>query len=206
MFVPDLTIIIASYGYVAIFFLMFLEGMCLPLPSELTMGFAGFLAYQGKFTIVGAILTGWLGSFAGSCGIYLLAHKGGRRFLYRWGHLVHLGPERLDTFGAWFCHHGPYLIILWRQLPLMRPKISIVAGLMGLRYVIFAAYTAIGIAIWCTLAASLGYFLGRNWRVLLSFFSALGYYVLIAIMVAIIALAFFLIFPPAQATLTLITV
>jgi len=187
----NLTNIIASYGYIAILLFMFLEGMCIPIPSEFTMGFAGFLAYQGNLSLPEAILAGWLGSFAGSFSIYLLARKGGRKFLYSRGHLIHLGPERLDTIGVWFNRYGPPLIIPWRQLPIIRTKISIAAGLLDMRYIVFTIYTSLGIAIWCTLAASLGYYFGRNWELLVSFFSALGYYVVIAIVIAAFALVFF---------------
>ncbi len=150
---PDLnslTNIVGEYGYLAVFCTMFLEGMCIPIPSELIMGFAGFMVYQGKFSLGGAIAAGWLGSLSGSFTVYLVARKGGRKFLYRWGHLIHLGPERLDIIGDWFNRYGPPLIIPWRQLPVIRTKISIAAGLLDMRYIVFTAYTAIGIAVWCS--------------------------------------------------------
>jgi membrane protein DedA with SNARE-associated domain len=187
---PDLDVlakIVMDYGYLAVFCTMFLEGMCIPLPSELIMGFAGFMVYQGNFSLTGAIFAGWLGSMSGSFTVYLAARKGGRRFLYRWGHLVRLGPERLDIIGDWFNRYGPPLIIPWRQLPVIRTKISLAAGLMDMRYTIFTAYTAIGIAVWCSLAVSLGYYFGQSWQTLLAIFTEIGHYIIIAILVAIAA-------------------
>ena len=140
-----LTEFVAEYGYLAIFLMMFLEGMCIPIPSELTMGFAGFMVYQGKLSLPAAIFSGWLGSFSGSFMIYALARKGGgRKFLYRWGYLIRLTPYRLDKLGNWFNHYGPPLIIPWRQLPIIRTKISIAAGLFDMRYITFISFTAIG--------------------------------------------------------------
>lgn len=194
---PDfgiLTELVEDYGYLAIFVAMFLEGMCIPVPSELVMGFAGFMVFQGKFSLLGAILAGWLGSLSGSFTIYLLARKGGRKFLYRWGHMVQLTPSRLDMIGEWFTKYGPPLIIPWRQLPVIRTKISIAAGLMDTRYTIFTAYTALGIAIWCTLSVSLGYYFGQSWQKLLAIFTQLGHYVIIAIIILFASLVVFFLY------------
>ncbi|MDR3592165.1 MAG: DedA family protein [Negativicutes bacterium] len=192
---PDLnslTTIVGEYGYLAIFCTMFLEGMCIPVPSELIMGFAGFMVFKGKFSLTGAILAGWLGSMSGSFTIYLLARKGGRKYLYRWGHRIGLGPHRLDVIGDWFTRYGPLLIIPWRQLPVIRTKISIAAGLLDMRYVVFGSYTAIGIAVWCTLAVSLGYYFGQSWQTLLAIFSELGHIIIIAIFVVAAAVFLYL--------------
>jgi membrane protein DedA with SNARE-associated domain len=192
---PDLnslTNIVGEYGYLAVFCTMFLEGMCIPIPSELIMGFAGFMVYQGKFSLGGAILAGWLGSLSGSFTVYLAARKGGRIFLYRWGHLIHLSPERLDIIGEWFNRYGPPLIIPWRQLPVIRTKISIAAGLLDMRYIVFTTYTAIGIAVWCSLAVSLGYYFGQSWETLLAIFSEIGHLIIIAIFVAVAGVAAYL--------------
>jgi len=184
---PDfesLTGLIENYGYLAIFLAMFLEGMCIPVPSELVLGFAGFLVYQGKLSFAGAVFAGWLGSFAGSCIIYYAARKGGRAFLYRWGRLVQLTPARLDTIAAWFSRWGPPLIIPWRQIPVFRTKISIAAGLLDMRAWVFSFNTALGIAVWCSLAVGLGYHFGRSWHLLVDIFSRLGAFVVAAAVVA----------------------
>lgn len=173
----SLTVFVEDYGYLAVFVTMFFEGLCIPIPSELIMGFAGFMVFKGKFSLPGAIFAGWLGSFAGSCTVYYAARRGGRRFLYRYCHLVRLSPHHIDTFGEWFRRLGPPLIIPWRQLPVLRTKISIAAGLLDLRAWVFALYTAIGIAVWCTLAVSVGYCFGQNWHRLVDIFARLGTYI-----------------------------
>ena len=194
---PDLgslTDAVKTYGYLAVFLMMFLEGMCIPIPSELVLGFAGFMVYQGNFAFAGAILAGWLGSFAGSFTIYLLARKGGRKYLYQYGHLVRLSPKRLDLIASWFTRYGPVLIIPWRQLPVIRTKISIAAGLLNMRYSIFTLYTAFGVLIWCTLAVSLGYYFGQSWEELIDIFSEIGYFIIAAI-VALVFVGLYILYP-----------
>jgi membrane protein DedA with SNARE-associated domain len=179
-----LTLLVEDYGYLAIFIAMYFEGLCIPIPSEIVMGFAGFMVYQGKLSFPGAIFAGWLGSFAGSCTIYYAARKGGRQFLYRYCHLVRLSPAHLDTFCGWFRRFGPPLIIPWRQIPVLRTKISIAAGLLDLGAWVFVLNTAAGIAVWCALAVSLGYYFGQNWLLFVDIFSQLG-----AVVIAVIAVA-----------------
>lgn len=191
--IGSLTEIVKAYGYLAVFLTMFLEGMCIPIPSELILGFAGFMVYQGQFAFAGAILAGWLGSFAGSFTIYLLARKGGRRYLYQYGHLVRLSPDRLDLIANWFTRYGPVLIIPWRQLPVIRTKISIAAGLLDMRYSVFTLYTAFGVLIWCTLAVSLGYYFGQSWEDLIDIFSEIGYFIIAAI-IALLVIGVYIIY------------
>lgn len=186
-----LTLFVEKYGYLAVFLAMFLEGLCIPVPSELIMGFAGFMIFQGKFSFAGAVLAGWLGSFTGSFTIYLIARKGGRKFLYRYGHLVGLTGRRLDRIADHFNRYGPLIIIPWRQLPVIRTKISIAAGLLDMRYIVFGTYTALGIGIWCTLAAWLGHYFGRNWHLLVDIFARLGAVIVVLIGIgALFCLAF----------------
>jgi membrane protein DedA with SNARE-associated domain len=176
--ISTFTDLVLSYGYLAIFIAMFFEGLCIPIPSELIMGFSGFMAFENQLTLPGVIAAGWLGSLCGSTTIYYFSRKNGRDIMYRWGHLIHLGPERMVTISHWFDRYGPTIIIPWRQLPIIRTKISIAAGLLDMKHAIFLFYTALGIAVWCALAACLGFYLGQNWPLLLAFFIALGHYIL----------------------------
>ena len=79
------TQLIEGYGYIALFLAMFLESMCLPVFSELVLGFSGYLVYRGDFSIYLAILASALGSLCGSACIFLLSRTGGRTALLRWG-------------------------------------------------------------------------------------------------------------------------
>ena len=150
------TQLIEDYGYIALFLAMFLESMCLPVFSELVLGFSGYLVYRGDFSIYIAILVSALGSLCGATCIFLISRTGGRTALLRWGHLVKLTPDRVDKIGSWVSKYGPKLIIPWRQVPVIRTKISIVAGLFDLPFIAFFTYSAIGIFTWCTILAASG--------------------------------------------------
>ncbi|MDF2569687.1 MAG: yghB [Sporomusa sp.] len=169
---------IQQYGYLAVFLSMILEGMCIPVPSELVLGFAGFMVYQGIFSFPVAVAAGWLGSMLGSLTIYFIARQGGRKFLYKLCRLIRISPSYVDKMGECFIHYGPQIIIPWRQLPIVRTKISIAAGLLNMRLTTFCLLTAFGIAIWCTLAVSLGLFLGPHWHNLIYIFTEVDYIVI----------------------------
>lgn len=182
-FTTLLTDIIANHGYFAIYFAMILEGMCLPVPSELVLGFAGFLVYQNRFLFLHTVLAGWLGSLTGSMLVFGLARFGGRRLLYRWGHLIRLEPQLLDKISVWFERFGPVIIIPWRQAPFIRTRISVFAGLLDMRPLPFLLHTTLGIFIWCTMMVAVGEYLGYHWSSLLHLLTALGKYVSVLFMV-----------------------
>ncbi len=184
-----LTNIIEHYGYYAIFLAMVLEGACTPVPSELVMGFAGFLVYKGQFSLGPTILTGWAGSLTGAVLAYLLSRYAGRDLLYKWGPRVHITTGQLDYFASWFVNYGPALIIPWRQLPIVRCKSSIAAGLSNMRLLTFISNTAIGIFLWCSLAVYLGRLLGPSWHTLVEIFSQLGELILIGAGFTVLGLA-----------------
>jgi membrane protein DedA with SNARE-associated domain len=158
--------VIESYNYFAVFLAMLLEGASMPVPSELVLGFAGFLVYQGKLTFTGAVAAGWLGSLTGSLIIFTLARTSGRNLLYKWGYFIHLTPERIDNVGTWFTRYGPALLIPWRIMPVIRTRSSIAAGLLNMHPLIFAVYSAFGIAVWCIIGVTLGLYLGYHWQAL----------------------------------------
>ncbi len=167
--------LIEQYSYGAVGLAMLLEGMCLPVPSELVLGFAGFMVYKGIFSFPAAVFAGWLGSVLGSLCIYVVARQGGRPFLNRFCRVFGLSPAYIDKLGAVFVRYGPRIIIAWRQLPVVRTKISIAAGLLNMRFIPFLLHTAAGIAVWCTLAIGFGLLLGPQWQVLLAIGAELGY-------------------------------
>ena len=174
---PDfswLTVFIQDYGYSAIFIASILEGACLPVASELVLGFAGLLVYQGHLSFWGAVSAGWFGSLTGAFIIYSVARYRGRKFLYKWGYVIHLTPARIDSFTNWFNKNGSALIIPWKLLPVIRAKISIAAGLLKMNKATFIIYTAAGVAVWSFIGVSLGAYLGDKWPLVEKFIPSLG--------------------------------
>lgn len=176
-----LTVLIEHYGYGAVFLAMAMESMHLPVPSELVLGFAGFLTYLGKFTFIKAVGAGWLGSFTGSILLFILSRKHGRVFILKWGYKIKLSPKRVQELSNWFTKYGPTLIIPWRLMPFIRTKASIVAGVLNMNFLPFACCSALGIALWCASAVALGRYLGYKWPTLLTLVINLGQPIIISI-------------------------
>ncbi|MCX7970065.1 MAG: DedA family protein [Negativicutes bacterium] len=171
---------IGEYGYLAVFALMTLEGLCVPVFAELVLGFAGFLVFSNHLQLIPTIVSAAAGSLLGSNLIYWLMRRGGRRLLLRWSGYLRLSPRRIDSWSAWLDRYGAWIIIPWRQLPVVRTKISIVAGLLDMPYRHFLPPTAVGIAVWCSIGTLAGYHLGNNWRQFIDFFVTFGHYLMAA--------------------------
>ena len=93
---------IASWGYFAIAILMAAENACIPIPSELILGFAGYLIFSGQLTFAGALTAGMVGGMVGSIFAYLVGHYGGRSFVDRYGHYFFIKKSHVDVAQNWF--------------------------------------------------------------------------------------------------------
>ena len=116
-------------GYTGICFLMALESMVVPLPSELVMPFAGFLVHQGRFSFTGALIAATLGSLIGSLISYAMGYYGGEIFVKKIGRYLLLDEKDLEWSEKWFAKRGEATIFFARFVPVVRHLISIPAGL-----------------------------------------------------------------------------
>lgn len=155
--------IIEKLGYWGAGFLMALESMVAPVPSELVMPFVGFLAAEGKFTIWGSIIATSIGSIIGSLLSYYMGYLGGRPLVLGVGKYLLLNREHLEWTERWFAKHGSWTILASRFIPVVRHLISIPAGLGKMRLLPFCLYTLIGATIWNTFLLLCGYKLRQNW-------------------------------------------
>ena len=153
---------IGAWGYTGIFCLMFLESSFFPFPSEVVMIPAGYLAYKGEMSLVGALLAGTGGSLAGALFNYYLSVKLGRKLLLKYGHYVWFGEDKLEKLEAFFYKHGEISTFNGRLMPGIRQYISLPAGLARMNLVRFSIYTSLGAAIWMMVLIGLGYFIGSN--------------------------------------------
>jgi membrane protein DedA with SNARE-associated domain len=156
--------IIEKLGYWGAGFLMALESMVAPVPSELVMPFVGFLAAEGKFTIWGSIIATSIGSIIGSLLSYYMGYLGGRPLVLSVGKYLLLNREHLEWTERWFAKHGSWTILASRFIPVVRHLISIPAGLGKMRLLPFCLYTLIGATIWNTFLLLCGYKLRQNWK------------------------------------------
>lgn len=156
--------LITSAGYLGIFLAMFVEGILTPIPSELIIPFAGYLASTGQMDIGLVILVGSLGAVCGSTIAYLIGRWLGRPFFDRFGKYLGFGPDSMCRAEAWFAKWGNYGILIGHSLPGVRSIISFPAGISKMDIKRFALFTFIGAAIWNTVLAVAGYLLGDAFR------------------------------------------
>lgn len=153
---------INAWGYPGIVLLMAMESSVIPVPSELVMPPAGYLASQGKMNMTVAILCGTFGSLIGAYANYFVSHYLGRPLILKYGKYVLIPPDKFERVEQFFLKHGEISTFIGRLLPVVRHLISIPAGLSGMNHFKFSIYTLAGAGIWCTILAWIGYVIGEN--------------------------------------------
>jgi membrane protein DedA with SNARE-associated domain len=153
---------ILSLGYPGIMVLMAIESSVLPLPSELVMPPAGYLAAKGHMNGVLAVAAGTLGSVIGALVNYALALFVGEPLLRKYGKYVLVSARSLDRTEAFFRRHGEISTLIGRLLPVVRHLISIPAGVSRMNLGRFIFFTALGAGIWCAILTYLGWIIGRH--------------------------------------------
>jgi membrane protein DedA with SNARE-associated domain len=175
-------------GVVGVGLLMILENVLPPIPSELIMPFAGFVASRGDLNLAVVIVAGTVGSLVGAVFWYLLGRKLGLDALRRWsanhGRWLTLSPNDLDNSVEWFRRNGWKAILLGRLVPGVRTLISIPAGLTGMPIGTFVLLTALGTAFWTGLLAVAGYLLAQNYEAVATWINPVSE-IVIGILVAI---------------------
>lgn len=151
-----------GWGYPGIFILMALESTVLPIPSELVVIPAGYLAYQGKMSLGLIFLASTLGSLAGAFINYAFALWVGRPFLERYGRYFFVRPALLHKTDAFFARHGAISTFTGRLVPGIRHLISLPAGLTRMDPLTFSLYTLLGAGIWSAVLIAMGFFIGGN--------------------------------------------
>ncbi len=158
---------LTSVGYPGVFALMMIEGFGVPIPSEVTMPFSGFLATAAggnKFTVPTAILVGAVGEVTGSVIAYWLGYLGGRPVLERYGRVILVSTEELEKAERWFGRYGDWVVIVTRLLPAARGFVPLPAGVVRMPFWRFFAYIVVGSAVWCTVLTLIGHALGQHWN------------------------------------------
>lgn len=160
---------IGAMGYPGIFLLMAMESSVIPIPSELVMPPAGYLAQQGQMNAVAAIVCGTLGSLVGAYANYYAAHYLGRPLLLKYGKYVFITEEKFAKVEKFFLKHGEISTFVGRLLPVVRHLISLPAGLAGMNHLKFSLYTLLGAGIWVTVLTFIGYFIGSNQELIMRY-------------------------------------
>jgi len=180
------TMIIEKLGYLGVGILMTLESMVAPVPSEAVMPFAGFLWYDGKFSLLGIVIASTLGSIIGSLISYYIGAYGGRPLVKKFGRYLLLNEHHLDKTERFFQRHGDKTIFISRFIPIIRHLISIPAGIGQMRLGKFILYTTVGAGLWNSFLAWLGFQLRDKWEVIRKYTEILDVLIIIIIVMAII--------------------
>ncbi len=160
---------IGTLGYPGIFLLMAMESSLIPVPSELVMPPAGYLAQQGLMNPWIAILVGTVGSLAGAYVNYYGARYLGRPLILKYGKYFLIPEQKFHRIERFFLQHGEISTFIGRLLPVVRHLISIPAGLSGMNHLRFSTYTLLGAFIWCSVLTWIGYFIGRNQDLIMTY-------------------------------------
>lgn len=173
LLITTITSIVSSSGYVAIFLLMAAESALIPIPSEITMPFGGFLVSKGVLSFWGVVAAGSLGNLLGSYLAWLIGTHGEnftRRFIKHWGKWVLVSEHELEIAISWYRRFGQPITFFSRLLPVIRTYISLPAGVAKMPLVPFLTLTLLGSFLWSAFLTWLGVILGENWHSLSVYF------------------------------------
>lgn len=154
--------LLRSMGYPGLFMLIMLESTLIPIPSELVMPFAGYMAHTGEFSLPVILIINSAAALLGSGICYWIGLAGGKPLLVKYGKFLGVRQKDIERTETYFARHGKATILIARFLPVVRHIISVPAGIARMRLPAFFLQTFIGATIWGTVLILIGYELG-NW-------------------------------------------
>jgi membrane protein DedA with SNARE-associated domain len=192
--------VIDRLGYIGVALLVALENLFPPIPSEIVLPFAGFVARDGKATLPGMIIAATIGSILGAWALYGIAAWIGperlEHFLVRHGKWLRLTPADVAKAERWFDRRAVTAVLVGRCVPLIRSLVSIPAGFRRMNFGVFTLYTAIGSLIWNSALVGAGYVLRDNWHDVEPVLDVVQYVVIALIVAAIVWLLWSRVFSP----------
>jgi membrane protein DedA with SNARE-associated domain len=181
-----LTDLMASMGYIGLFFLIAGESALLPIPSEIILPFAGFLIFSGNMTFWLAVLVAILGQLFGSAVSYAIGYYGGRPLVLKYGKYFLLSHTHFEHVESWFKKHGMQAVFVGRLLPVIRTIISFPAGITKVNFKKFLLYSALGITPWTIFLVYIGFKLGEKWQSIIAAFDNFQLVVIAGIIVFLV--------------------
>lgn len=160
----SITVLLNHYGYIVLLAALMLELIAFPLPGEVLMTYCGFLINQQKLNWFTSIIVAATGAIIGITISYFIGGILGTTFFKRYGHYVHLGPDKLYKTSAWFNKYGNKLLVIAYFIPGVRHITGYFSGITKITYKKFAINAYIGAFLWTATFISLGKVLGSNWE------------------------------------------
>lgn len=179
--------VVEMLGPVGVGLLVLLENLFPPIPSEIILPLAGYLAGTGRLNVVAVILAATVGSVLGALALYWLGAAVGDARIRVWLRKLPLMQESdLDRAQSWFDRHGGTAVLIGRIIPVVRSLVSVPAGIQRMPLWRFVLYTTIGSGVWNTIFVVLGYVLGNQWTSVGQYSDILNYAVIGAIVLAVV--------------------
>ena len=180
--------IMNQFGYFGIFFLIFIENIFPPIPSEVVLLFGGFMTTYSKLNLVGMIIFSTLGSTVGAIVLYFIGKILNKDRLKRIvsgkiGKVLRLKASDIDKADHWFDTKGNKTVFFCRFIPVVRSLISIPAGMSEMAMGKFLLYTITGSLIWNTVLLFVGSKVGENWKRIEAIMSQYSHIILILLII-----------------------
>ncbi|MBM7618476.1 membrane protein DedA with SNARE-associated domain [Bacillus tianshenii] len=189
-----LTDIINEYGYMGILFLIALENIFPPVPSEVILTFGGFATTTSGLTIGGVVAASTVGSVLGAIVLYVIGLQLDverlEKIVDRYGHVLRITRKDIHRADAWFDKYGPWTVFLCRFVPLIRSLISIPAGMSNMNFGLFLLFTTLGTLIWNVVLIYLGASVGSSWDTIVEYMDLYSKFVYVLLAILFVALIF----------------
>lgn len=163
------------YGYWTVFGAALLENICIPVPGEATLLFAGYLARRGELALTWSIIAALAGSIIGEWIGYEIGQWGGKAILDRIRKRFFIHARTFDRTQTIFLRNGGWVVVVARFVSGLRELMGIIAGVYRMPRAKFMLFNCVGAILWSVAIASLGYALGASWRRLVHFFARVNY-------------------------------
>jgi membrane protein DedA with SNARE-associated domain len=183
---------IIQYGYIALFGLLALGIVGIPVPDEILMTTVGTFTASGVLSYTSSFIVCYLGAMTGMIVSYTLGRRVGKPFLYRYGKWVKLTPQRLERTERWFQKYGMWTVAFGYYVPGVRHFTCYLAGVSGVGIWRYLLYSGSGAFVWVLTFLTLGHVIGDNAQVVLEWIHK--YMGVSAIIVVVLAVAGFLIY------------
>jgi membrane protein DedA with SNARE-associated domain len=181
----DVQPLLEQYGYLGVAGMLFLEDFGVPVPGEIMLIAAAVFAGAGQMNIAVVFVVAVLAAVVGDNIGYVVGHFGGRPLAERFGRYVFLTPQRLDRAENFFNAHGGKIVTVARFIDGLRQINGLLAGIVGMHWLKFLAYNALGAVLWVGTWCAVGYLAGEHIAEIYDTFERYKWFVVAAVVVVV---------------------
>jgi membrane protein DedA with SNARE-associated domain len=182
-----------QFGYFGVAFLIMIENLFPPIPSEVILTFGGFMTTTTELSIPLMIVAATIGAVVGAAILYglgtLLDVERLDKIVDKYGNILRITHADIHKADSWFDRYGFWTVFFCRFVPLIRSLISLPAGMANMNFGLFLVFTTVGTVIWNTVLIYLGAAVGSQWETIVHYmdiYSNIAYVILGIIGIAVI--------------------